>query len=55
MKYDLGPRLVDVCPEYRAAQDAFEANPTEETWQAVKNAAWEFRRKVINLPERVDA
>ena len=54
MKRDLGPRLVDLCPDYANALDAYGAEPTEERWQAVMNAAYAFRQKVRRL-EREDA
>jgi len=42
MTRDLGPSLADVCPEYAAALDAFEAEPTQERWDAVTASAQAF-------------
>lgn len=39
-------KLVEVCPEYKAACDLFEREPTEENWAKVREAATAFRTKV---------
>lgn len=48
-------RLVDVCPEYAAALDKFELEPTPENWDAATKAARDYRSKVVRLPVRENA